>query len=275
MRKDRFLNIFLVGLPGSGKTKFILDSPNPLLIDFDYGDLTAQGLRKNIPILRPKNEDQIRAIIEDPELVIDRAIRKIKAFENYEVKTIAWDTISTMQDIILGEGRRPEVDFGDGVILPQRNASGILALPAARENPEMPEGKDYQVFSARMRKLALSIKQMPYHTILTAHMAPEDQVQTSTKPNPRTGAVPAPKAGYPLLTGQLRYQMGGLSDFYILLERMGSNFVLKTQPSGIFHARNRIDHLLKPVIPWKDQNGFDLLYQPLQEALQNQEENDE
>ena len=259
IRKNRFLNILEQGLPGSGKTRLISDFPNPVLIDFDQGDLTIQALGRKIPVLRPKNEDQIRAIIEDPEMVIEKVIQPTKddegkhPFSDYIPETWGFDTFSTMQDLIMGEGPRKEVDLGEGVILDKKAATGILALPASRENASLPVWKDFNVFNARMRKMALNIKQMKYHTILAVHTAPSDQVATI-------------KDGWPMMVGQLRYQLGGLADFFLHLKK--DIYTIETQKIGIFHARNRIEHLLKDRIQWKEKNAFDILNEPLQKALE-------
>lgn len=271
IRANRHLNILLQGLPGSGKTRFISGFPQPCLIDFDDGDLTLQALGIRVPVLRPKNEDEIRAIIEDFPRIVENVIQPMKDdttgkrhFEDYIPETIGWDTISTMQDTIIGEGPFKEVDLGYGTI-DERDATGILALPAKRENAQIPAIKDYSVFNSRMRKLLLSIKQMPYHTILAAHTAPSDQVQSvSIK-----GNTPPPKDGWPLLIGQLRYQVGGLADFFLHLSKSAGIYTIETQKTGVFHCKNRAEHLFPEKIRWKDKNAFDIINEPLQKKLES------
>ena len=273
IRKNRFLNLILVGLPGAGKTKFILDFPNPVIIDFDYGDLTAQDLGINIPILHPTSEDEIRAIIEAPEMITEKVIQQIPGFEEYQPKTFAFDTITTMQDVIMGEGARASVEIS-GVTLPARKATGILSLPSTnRDSGDMPAWGDSHVFGVRMRKLMLAIKQMPYHTICSAHLGPSDQLQVSAKPDKKTGIRPKPKAGYPLLHGQLKWQLGGLTDFYLELEKKGGGFteykyIIHTQQKEAMNTKNRLTNHLEKNYEWTNKNAFELLNKPLQKAME-------
>ena len=266
IRKNRFLNLILVGLPGAGKTKFILDFPNPVIIDFDYGDLTAQDLGINIPILHPTSEDEIRAIIEAPEMITEKVIQQIPGFEDYEPKTFAFDTITTMQDMIMGEGARASMEIS-GVTLPARKATGILSLPSNRTSIDLPNQGDYGVFAVRMRRLMLGIQQMPYHTICTAHIGPIEQI--NDKATLKRGGTP--KGGYPLIVGSTKWNLGGLTDFYLELEKKGVSdykYFIHTQQKEAKGIKNRLSHHLEKEYDWTNKSAFELLDNAIQKAME-------
>jgi hypothetical protein len=93
--------IFLLGPPGSGKTRFIGTCPNPIIINTEGGTLTLAG--KKIPEI-VFNKDRTRDIMKNMIQIVRSAQKREGIFENIE--TFAIDSIAQlakfyMYDIML------------------------------------------------------------------------------------------------------------------------------------------------------------------------------
>jgi len=278
-------HLFLYGYPGCGKTKVAADFHNrglPMVLVSTYEQdltLTIEGI--DAPILNPTNEDELRAIIECPEEVIERVIQPMededgnKPFADYEPKLFVFDILRELQLVIFGEGGRTidtEV-FEGSVILPKAKASGILALPNARDAQGVPSNKDYRLLDMKMRGIVARIEKMKYHTIVTAHaekdFAPQDKLQLTGDPKTdkelKANATPQ---GYPSLEGfSLKKDLPGLvSDFFLYMESNGNKFTIYPKPSKGFMARTRLNAVMPPALDWTGKNAYDVLSSKLDAA---------
>jgi len=240
---DSPIHVGLYSLPGAGKTLFGSSFPNPVLVDMEQGKKTLEYSNIEIPVLTPENEKELRAIIWRPDLITEKVIHKMPGFESYEPKTFIFDTMSSGQELITGEGAHKKIEPMEGVVLEREESTGILSESRNREDPHTLSLQDYGVFEKRMRGYLNKIREMPYHTIVTFHTK-MDLTETSNK---APGAKEHEKTykGYPVIVGSLKYSVGGLcGDFFFYLESNGTTYSAYSKPNGVWHARTRLAHVL-------------------------------
>lgn len=217
--------------------------PNPVLIDFEEGYLTAEVEGYDIPVLQPKVESDLLKILEAPHIV-QKEIQEA-GFPGYEVKTWIYDSASSMEDWLLGEPARPVT--GD---LPAKPGKGIMATARRRQNNE-PSIEDYRELRSKMLGFFNMVRQMPYHTVITAHaQIREDEASPKglgANPNEQTSM------GLPSLTGRLKYHADNLVDLFLYCEsrRVSNRMEYKAWPipHGMWHARTRIaSKLTDPIV---------------------------
>ena len=273
-----YFHVFAYGAPGAGKTKFVGDfheaRQDVLRVgEHDLVTLPARGL--HVPSVMPATENELRALIEVPEMVLDRVVRKHPGYETFTPKTIAFDNLRLLQRMIFGVGAAAADDTlfdGEGE-LPARKPTGIMALPNARDATGIPANKDYRLLDEHMRSLLHNITEMPYHTIVTSHEERDLSVESRRK---LTGDDKADKmvarvlSGYPALDGfSLKYDLPGIiSDYYIRLEWDGERYFMHTRPMGGFHSRTRINQVMPPTLDWTEKNAYHILLQKYQQAQQ-------
>jgi hypothetical protein len=244
-------------------------------------DLTLSVEGVDAPILNPTSEDELRAIIECPEEVIEKVIQPMedeegnRPFENYVPKLFLFDILRELQLVVFGNGGRvKDTDVFDGAVtLPKAKAQGILSLPNARDAQGVPSNKDYRLLDMKMRGIVTRIEKMPYHTIVTAHaerdFAPQDKMQLTGDPKKdaelKQNASPV---GYPSLEGfSLKADLPGLvSDFFLYMDSNGSNFTMYPKPSKGFMARTRLNAVMPPALDWSGKNAYDVLASKLAAA---------
>ena len=107
-RTDR-VNVLVYGDPGAGKTDFAARFPNPVMIDTgENGQLTvkkmlAEGrLDHDIPIIRTHSFHEAMLIVQSPEAKL-RTRFKGTPFENYEIKTVVIDNVTTLEEWCIEE----------------------------------------------------------------------------------------------------------------------------------------------------------------------------
>jgi hypothetical protein len=244
-------------------------------------DLTLSVEGVDAPILNPKNEDELRAIIECPEEVIEKVIQPMededgsRPFENYQPKLFLFDIIRELQLVVFGEGGRvKEIEVFDGAMtLPKEKAKGILSLPNKRDAQGVPSNKDYRLLDMKMRGIISRIEKMPFHTIVTAHaerdFTPQDKMQLTGDPKKDADlkSVASP-VGYPSLEGfSLKADLPGLvSDFFLYMTSNGNNFTIYPKPSGGFMARTRLNSVMPPALDWTGKSAYNVLNSQLQKA---------
>lgn len=270
-------HIFLMSAPGAGKTKFIGDfheaGEHVLRVgEFDRVTLPARGI--HVPTIMPETEGELRAIIEQPEAVIERVVRKIPGYEDYAPKTIAFDNLRLLQRVVFGVGAyATETVFDGAVVLPAHRGSGIMAMPNKRDATGIPANKDYRLLDDHMRSLVWGITKMPYHTIVTTHeerdLTIESRLKLSGDPD-KDKLVARTISGYPALDGfSLKHDLPGLiSDYFLRLEWDGEQYFIHTRPSQGFHARTRINQVMPPAMDWTERNAYHLLRQKYEQAQQ-------
>lgn len=272
-----FFHLFLLGAPGAGKTKLIGDfheAGQPVVIVSVENDrMTLPALGIHVPILVPESENDLRAIVEVPEQVIERVVRKIPGFAEYEPKTFAFDNLRLIQRVVFGEGPRRETELASGVVLPKRDETGIMAMPNKRDASGIPANKDYRLLDDRMRAFIFFITQMKYHTIVTTHeerdLAIDSKLKLTGDPE-KDKLINRQTSGYPALEGfSLKYDLPGLiSDYFLRLEWTGQNYFMHTQPNGGFHSRTRINQVMPAQIDWTGQNAYHILRKKYEQAQQ-------
>lgn len=270
MMETCLFHLFLYGYPGSGKTKLAGDfhkaGLNIVLVTDEQGEMTLDVMGIDAPILVPESELELRAIVEQPQNVIEHVIHKMEGFEDYEPKTWVFDNFRTIQQIIFGDiGQlRDEELFEGAIVLGKEKPSGVMDMPIKRPEVGTPSPTDYRVMEMKTRGLIKKIEDMPYHTIITAHAEKNFSVETHMK---LTGDakvdkdIPRTFAGWPSLEGwALKTDAGGLgSDFFLYLESDGEQFVMYPKPGKGFYARTRLATYFPKSLVWSKQNGYKLL----------------
>jgi len=256
-QENRWLRIFAYSQMGAGKTELGAEFPNQVWVDFDRSDMTLDAKGLSVPVLSPENEDEIRALIDHPEESLEYLLKDTK-FEGYKPETFVWDTVSSMQNVVFGDGPRKQVEvFGGNVVLEKEKAWGIMSEPNSRDNPAIPAPKDYRLFEVRFRGIIAKICQMPYHTICTSHSGLD-----LTPDSPRNLSAPDSQKtyqGYPNIVGKMKYDIGKDYDFYLYLYvRSGSHF-MASQDYGKFNARTRVKGVMPAQVDWTNKSAFKIL----------------
>ncbi len=223
------LNVLAYGPPGTGKTFFGLGFPNPALVDFEDGYLTAEtGGFGHVPLLQPKSREDYLRIIEAPEVV---ASEVAEACDGYKVETWIFDSATSLSTMLMGKSQR-----GD------KPGYGIMGEMRSRVDADCPSIEDYKMLNLYMTEFFNTVRQMPYHTYITAHSCLD-----KTEDSPRGLGVPeslVKYAGYPVLTGKLQYNAGNLADVYIYMEthiKAGEQvFTAHLRKYGTYNARHRL-----------------------------------
>lgn len=226
---QRRLNVFVYGPPGSGKTQLGLTFPNPVLVDFEDGYLTAETMGLgNVPLLQPKTIEDLLPILENP----GRIVAEIKeACDGYEPETFIFDSATTLQTMLMGRENRPK-EPGIGILARQRN----------RTAPNTPSVEDYKELNLMMTGFFNLTRQMAYHTVITAHACMQE-----TEDSPKGLNVDQSRVRYkglPVLTGKLAYSAGGLADMFIYMESKpkgdGTIHTAHLRTTGTYEARHRL-----------------------------------
>lgn len=247
------LNIFIYAHPGGGKTYFALTSydeskrQGPVIFDADKGgvDDTAldMGLVGKIPIV-PMGEDEAEKMfyaVMYPEEIVEM-VHSTPGFEDYEVTTFVFDTISSGLELLLGNSAFSLSPDDPSKEIP---ASGLMKAKRARKEG-MPAQGDYKANHNRARLWFRKARDLPYHTIITCHAGIEEDQGQVTKERDSDKTY----AGYPILPGKLRYDAAKLVDHFFFMEQtVSGQFVTHTRPAIIgglrYNARTRIRRYLK------------------------------
>lgn len=252
---DRKLSVFAYAQMGAGKTELGASFPNPVWVDFDKSDMTLDAKGLSVPVLQPENEDEIRALIDHPVEAMEHLFKDTK-FAGYKAETFVWDTVSSMQNVIFGDGPRKKAEVF-GVTLEKEEAWGIMKEPNSRDNPAIPAPKDYRLFEVRFRGIIAKIRQMPYHSICTSHSGLD-----LTPDSPRGLTAPDSQKtymGYPNIIGKMKYDLGKDYDFYLYLYARGGSHFMAAQDYGKFNARTRIKGVMPAQVDWTNKSAFKIL----------------
>ena len=239
-----YLDFFVYSLPGGGKTRFILSAYNaeensgPVIFDTDARgvDATASdmGIAGKVPVFEISTDDDMILSCSYPERIIEM-VHSDERFKDYQVTLFAWDTLSSMEDILMGETARQQKPT-----LPASPGSGIMATGRSRSDPFSPAMQDYKGMVGRTKSFLRKVRELPYSTIVTAHA-----VRAETEDSPRGLSVPAEQktyATYPDLVGKNRYTAAKLMDGFFYMEHRGKDqHYLYTIPRGGAHSRTRIE----------------------------------
>lgn len=143
------LKVLIYGDPGVGKTVFSGTAPNPLIVDVEHGTRSLL----NHPELSHVRVLVIRTWAEMEELM--------NALEDGRIttETLVIDSVSELQRRVMDDQLQRKAQYGGEVFVP--------------------EGKDYQENTERMRRFAMVLRDLPINFILTSH-AKEQESETGT-----------------------------------------------------------------------------------------------
>lgn len=169
-----FINALVYGEPGAGKTYFIGSSEDceamtpALLLDIDGGAMTLRK-RKGVDVIK------VRKIKE-----LEKISAELYADPDY-YKLVALDTLTEMQ----------KMDMHD--------LMHAAAAQNSKLDPLIPDQANWGKSNERIRLVIRSFKDLPCHTIMTAHRASKQENDGSTY-------------FYPALPGKLSYEVPGFFD---------------------------------------------------------------
>lgn len=240
-----FLDVFIHGGVGSGKTQFILSSyfenesgrGGPVIIDFDKGgvDATAAnlGLSGKIPVFEPQNEEQAIFAVCYPHKLVEQ-VHEMPGFADYKVTVFALDTLSSWEDLVMGEPARAQSED-----VPASLGYGLMKIKRKRDESYEPAPGDYKALISRTKALMRKVREMPFHTITTCHT-----VRHATPESPKGLGVPADEKEYgyyPALIGDdNRVNIGKLHDVWLYMFERGGKFYANTRLQGGAIARTRM-----------------------------------
>jgi hypothetical protein len=247
-----WVDFFVHSLPGGGKSAFVLSSywekdgkrGGPVVFDFDKRgvDATAadMGLAGKFPIFEPTCEEDIIYSCTYWEDIIAE-VHKMDGFQDYEVSCLSWDTITSMEDMIMGESPRATSER-----LKADPGSGLLTISRKRDATREPAPGDYKALGSRTKAFVRRVRAIPMHTIVTAHTH-----RTETQDSKKGLGVRDEDKNYgffPGLIGQNRYTAAKFHDFYLYLFQRGGNFFAYTRTQGGIECRTRYQNHIKPEI---------------------------
>jgi hypothetical protein len=112
-----------------------------------------------------------------------------------------------------------------------------------RQN-DRPSIEDYGDLSGKMIGFFNAARQMPYHTVITAHAHIGEVEADYNRTLAEKSKMPSRNMGLPALTGRLQYRADNLADFFMLCEckqkGKGVEWTADTLPTGLWHSRTRI-----------------------------------
>lgn len=257
-----FFNIMVYSYPGGGKTKFGLDFPGVVMVDCGEKQATTAKARKiNVPVLQPETYDDFRLIAQRPKDVLSWRFGEAVAAET---KSFLFDSSTTMQQLLMGRSALEAIRKDSEVIVPAQEATGVMSYPRKIPARERPDVHDFGTLIEQFRDIMDGIREMPYHTIITAH-AKIDRTENSPRGlNAKEDEIE--RAGFPMLFGDLKYHADGLVDYFLYLERnkAGQYIIHPVRTGTNFRARTRYAEVFDRQINWTDRNAFELLTQQLE-----------
>lgn len=130
------IKILVWGDAKSGKTVFSGTAPTPYFFDLDNGMLSLMHHKPALEFETYVGESGYRRFKQDMNTVIKRD----------DIKTIVIDSLSSLQDLIMGDIQRVNGTSGNA-----------------------PQIQEYGLFMVRMRKFLFDLVSVEKHVILTAH----------------------------------------------------------------------------------------------------------
>jgi len=250
----RPLNVFVYSYPGCGKSKFGLDFPYPCIVDCnERRHTTATALGRDVPIIKPEGYDDLRAIVLNSEALFK------DTFPGERIETVIFETATGLQNLLMGEFSLREVKNTSGdILISSKGATGILAHSRKVPASERPDVHDYGTMMEQFRDIVDGIREMPQHTVVTAHAR-----LARTEDSPKgLGArqEDIEYAGFPILIGDLKYNIDGYFDLFLYLDvTKGGDYRIHPVRSANFRAKTRYAHLLKDPINWTNKNAYETL----------------
>lgn len=243
----QWFDFFVHSFPGGGKSSFILSSywekddqrGGPLVFDYDEGGIgnaaVDQGLGGKIPIITIANEEELfYAGVHWKDLV--QQVGTTPGFENYRVDVLAHDTVSSMEEMIMGFPSRGTTQ-----------GSGLMAKAAKRAETYSPHPSEYKAVMNRSKSLFRLLHAAEIHTIVTAHTVKAETPES--KRGLKVEETEKEYAFYPGLMGDTRYVGMKMFPFYLYLLQRGGQFYAQTRPKqGGPQARTQFQSRMRPEV---------------------------
>ena len=209
-QQARGKRILLMGPPKVGKTTFASTCPDPFVFDTDHGGASLADL--HIPhISIPKNVTNAYELALD---VITKLTEKKSPFDKLSVKTLVFDSLSTLAEMILANAMRyppPGVNLKDPL-------------------KGKPEYDHYNILKARLHEIVMRASDANVNLVLiTGQQTEKDDV---------TGGY----VGEPLIIGGYRAVIGHDVDYIFYMNREAGSkpkFWLYTGKYGYFDCGAR------------------------------------
>lgn len=218
---ERKLNILVYGDPGVGKTVLAASADaipgfrKVLHIDIEGGSMSFEHRFPKVEIIHLDEYPQEEQWVKLHDIYLD-----LRNNHGNGYGTVIIDNLSEAQKIAM--------------IKVMEDARLRANDPDAIE-PEVPRQRDWGVNLERMRVMIRAFRDLPMHTIITAH-----EKETS---NQRTGAIKK----YPSLSGKLANEAAGFFDIvmrmYVINDDGVDTRVLATGASEDYVAKDRSDRL--------------------------------
>jgi hypothetical protein len=247
-----YVDVYIFSMPGGGKTGFIVrtywekdnERGGPVIFDLDHGGADAtcadMGLAGKIPIIPINTEEELIYSCTYYKEII-KEVNATKGFEDYKCQIFSWDTVSSMEDTIMGEPKRPQ-----GPVLPASPGFGLMSKSRARDDAFAPALADYKGMVNRTKAFMRHVRALPIHTIVTAHavreLTDDSKKGMSVREEDKTYGI------FPDLIGKNRYNSHKLHDIFMYMEQRGNKFFGYTTPRGGAASRTRFQSHLQPVI---------------------------
>ena len=249
-----WLDVFAYSFPGGGKTRLLLSSyyesssgaerGGPLVFDFDKRgvDATAadMGLSGKIPVLELLSEEEMIYSCSYPKEIIEM-VNADPRFKDYKVELFGYDTVSSMEDMLMGETARPS-----GELMPSTPGVGLLKKDRKRDGAFEPALGDYKALHNRTLAFLRRVREMPFHSIITCHAG---RFETETSPKGLSVSPELKQFGtFPAINGQNKYSAAKLHDYFLFMENKNGEFITYTTSQRDFVARTRLHNKIKPQI---------------------------
>jgi hypothetical protein len=220
---SQYIRVLVYGPFGSGKTRFALTWPNPLVIDTDRGLLT--GRKKHIPAIRipaPQNRKDRSKVFQKVLDILQDAKSKSGPFAEggqfAHVETIVLDGYTALADALLKES---------------------LIETGKDFTKEKPEYDHWHILGARLDAITQIAKELPYHFVATCGTKVEKDEQSGSW------------LGLPDIVGGYRNDIGYRYDEIWYMESRRSRgtdtskgsltYEMHTAKYRIFDAKTRLD----------------------------------
>lgn len=133
------VKMLLYGPPGVGKTRFCVDAPDPIWIDFERSTETLRWIdRGDIKAIRPANRKEF--------------LELIKTVHQTEYKTLVIDSVSQQQDIHLAEEM---IDI-------EKKSGG-------RRSRYLPLYQEFRISTEEMKEAFRILQETPINVVVIAH----------------------------------------------------------------------------------------------------------
>ena len=180
MEAPAWLNIFLYGDPGAGKTVLagssddVPDMKPVLVVDCEGGAYSLRAFYPGVDVVRVKSLQELVDVYKTLELM------------DHGYKTVVLDSLSEIQKMIMG------------------NIMTAVVLEDGERDPDVPSIREWGKLGEQMRRMIRRFRDLPMHTIFTALMD-ESQDERGRRKK------------YPMLSGKMKKEVAGFMDIVLFV----------------------------------------------------------